>query len=149
GRKLSMFASVGSRVLMLLENSTYPRDPRVRREAKALADAGYQVSVICPAGPGQPWREKLDGIRIYRYPAPPAADSMLGYIWEYGYSMVATFILSLLVLMCEGYDVVHAHNPHDMFVFIAAFYKVFGKRFVYDHHDIAPELYYARFGVKN
>ena len=144
-----MPASVGGRVLMLLENSTYPRDPRVRREAKALADAGYQVSVICPAGLGQPWREMLDGVRIYRYPAPPAASGILGYLWEYGYSMVATFILSLLVLMREGFDVVHAHNPPDMFVFIAACYKLFGKRFVYDHHDIAPELYCARFEVRN
>jgi glycosyltransferase involved in cell wall biosynthesis len=144
-----MSASVGSRVLMLLENSTYPQDPRVRREAKALADAGYQVSVICPAGPGQPWRERLDGVRIYRYPAPPAASGILSYLWEYGYSMVATFFLSLLVLVREGFDVVHAHNPPDMFVFIAAFYKLFGKRFVYDHHDITPELYCARFEVRN
>src|SRR5262249_37841789 len=119
-----MSASVGNRVLMLLENSTYPQDPRVRKEAKALADAGYQVSVICPAGLGQPWREMLDGVCIYRYPAPPAASGILSYLWEYGYSMIATFFLSLLVLMRQGFDVVHTHNPPDTFVFIAAFYKL-------------------------
>jgi glycosyltransferase involved in cell wall biosynthesis len=139
----------GKRVLMLLENLTYPQDPRVRKEARALADAGYQVSVICPAGPGQPWREMLDGVLIYRYPAPPVLNGALGYLWEYGYAMVATCFFSLFVLIREGFDVVHAHNPPDTFVFIAAFYKLFGKCFVFDHHDIAPELYCARFGSGN
>ncbi len=141
-----MKRSVGNRVLMLLENCSYPRDDRVRQEARTLAVAGYQVSVICPLDPGQPWREILDGVRVYRFPAPPPANSFLGYLWEYGYSMAATFALSLLVLLREGFDVVHAHHPPDTFVFIAAFYKLFGKRFVYDHHDLAPEMYYARFG---
>jgi len=96
--------------------------------------------------PGQSWREILDGVRVYRFPAPSVANGFLGYLWEYGYSMAATFALSLLVFLREGFDVVHAHNPPDTFVFIAAFYKLFGKRFVYDHHDLAPEMYHARFG---
>ena len=141
-----MKASVGSRVLMLLEKGPYPRDYRVRREARALAAAGCRVSVICPSVPGQPWREMLDGVRVYRFPAPPAANSFLGYLWEYGYSMVATFIISLLIFLCEGFDVVHAHNAPDTLVLIAAFYKLLGKRSVYDHHDLAPEMYYTRFG---
>jgi len=141
-----MKASVGGRVLMLLENCPYPQDPRVRHEARTLAAAGYQISVICPLDPGQPWREILDDVRVYRFPAPPAANGFLGYLWEYGYSMLATFVLSLLVFLRGGFDVVHAHCPPDTFVFIAAFYKLLGKRFVYDHHDLAPEMYYARFG---
>lgn len=140
-----METSVGRRVLMLLENSPYPRDPRVRQEAAALTAAGYQVSVICPLAPGQPWREILDGVHVYRFSAPPAANGFLGYLWEYGYSMMATFVLSLLVFLREGFDIVHAHCPPDTFVFIAAFYKLLGKRFVYDHHDLAPELYNAHF----
>jgi glycosyltransferase involved in cell wall biosynthesis len=131
---------------MLLENNPYPQDGRVRGEANALAAAGYRVSVICPSARGQPWREILGGVRVYRFPAPPAANGFLGYLWEYGYSMVATFVISLLVLLREGFDVVHAHNPPDTFVLIAAFYKLLGKRFVYDHHDLAPGAYYARFG---
>jgi glycosyltransferase involved in cell wall biosynthesis len=134
-----------NRILMLLENQTYPRDFRVRREATALTAAGYKVSVICPAGPGQPFRETLNGVRLYRYPEPPAANGFLGYLWEYGYAMAAAFVLSLLVFLGEGFDVVHAHNPPDTFVFIAAFYKLLGKRFVFDHHDLSPEMYQARF----
>jgi len=141
-----MKTSVGSRVLMLLENSSYPWDGRVRKEARALAAAGYRVSVICPLSPGQPWREVIDGVHVYRFPAPSAGNGFLGYLWEYGYSIVATFFLSLLVLLREGFDVVHAHNPPDTFVLVAGFYKLLGKCFVYDHHDLAPEMYYARFG---
>ncbi len=136
---------VNNRILMLLENQTYPRDFRVRREATALTAAGYRVSVICPAGPGQPLRETLNGVRLYRYWQPPAGNGFLGYLWEYGYAMSATFLLSLLAFFREGFDVVHAHNPPDTFVFIAAFYKLLGKRFVFDHHDLSPEMYQARF----
>jgi len=143
---MDMETSVSRRVLMLLENAPYSQDARVPGEAKALVSAGYEVSVICPVGPQEPWRETLDGVCVYRFPAPPAAKGFPGYLLEYGYAMIATFFLSLLVLLREGFDVVHAHCPPDTFVFIAAFYKLLGKLFVYDHHDLAPELYYARFG---
>jgi glycosyltransferase involved in cell wall biosynthesis len=134
-----------NRILMLLENLPYPQDVRVRREATALAAAGYSVSVICPSDAGQPSRDIVNGVRVYRYAAPPPANGFLGYLWEYGYSMAASFVLSLVIFFQEGFDVVHAHNPPDTFVFIAAFYKLFGKRFVYDHHDLSPEMYQARF----
>lgn len=137
------------RILMLLENSSYPMDVRVRREAKSLVSvAGYHVMVIAPSSPGQPQHEMIEGVRIYRYPAPPPAMSFLGYLWEYGYSMLVIFLLSLRVLMRDGFDIVHAHHPPDAFGFIGAFYRLLGKRFVLDHHDLAPELYYARFGGK-
>jgi glycosyltransferase involved in cell wall biosynthesis len=140
-----MKARVGKRVLMLLENGTYPQDPRVFLEASALTQAGYQVTVIAPAIPGQPHHEVLAGIGVYRYPPPPAVNGVLGYLWEYGYSMTAAFVISLLVFVRHGFDIVHAHNPPDTFVFIAAFYKLFGARFVFDHHDLSPEMYRARF----
>jgi glycosyltransferase involved in cell wall biosynthesis len=143
-----MMAFAGKRVLMWLENLPYPRDIRVRQEADALVASGYQVSVICPAGPKQPWRERIAGVYVFRYPAPPAANSFLGYIWEYGYSLLASFVLSLLVSIHPGFDVIHAANPPDTAVIIAAFYKIFGKRFVYDHHDLMPEMYWERFGGK-
>ena len=119
----------GNRILMLLENRPYPQDLRVRREANALRAAGYQVAVICPIDTGQPFRETVDGVSVYRYPAPPDANGLFAYLWEYGYSMFFSFLLSVRVFFAEGFDVVHAHNPPDTFVFIAVFYKFFGKRF--------------------
>jgi len=106
-------APAGGRVLMLVENNSYPQDFRVRHEARALAEAGYQVTVISPARPGQRWRETIDGVRVYRYPAPREMSGVIGYLFEYGYSTVALFILSLLVYLREGFDVVHAANPPD------------------------------------
>ena len=141
-----MMSASRCRILMFLENLPFPQDVRVRREAAALVQAGYRVTVICPSSKGQPFHEELNGVQVYRYPAPPSANGFIGYVAEYGYSMIASFVLSLLVFLRGGFDVVHAHNPPDTFVFIAGFYKLFfGKRFVYDHHDLAPEMYRARF----
>jgi glycosyltransferase involved in cell wall biosynthesis len=137
-----------NRVLMLVENNFFQQDPRVLLEAQTLVSSGYQVSVICPAGPKQSWREKVNGTHVFRYPSAPYFKGALGYLWEYAYSFVATFALSLFIFMTRGFDIIHAANPPDTMVFIAAFYKIFGKRFIYDHHDLAPELYYARFGDK-
>ena len=130
---------------MLLENLPFPQDLRVRREAFALTSAGYRVTVICPSGKGQSSREMVNGVAVYRYPAPRSAQGFLSYAWEYAYSMTISFLLSLVVFFREGFDAIHAHNPPDTFVFIAMFYKMFGKRFVYDHHDLSPEMYVARF----
>src|SRR5450756_215751 len=107
-------------VLMLLENSFYPVDSRVRQESRALARAGYQVTVICPAQRGQPLRETVDGVVVYRFPAPPEANGVAAYLWEYAYSMTATFFISLWVLFHEGFDVIHAADPPDSFALIAA-----------------------------
>lgn len=140
-----MRATAGKRILMLLENHPYPQDGRVRREAMALREAGYQVSVICPAAGGQPLRETVAGVCVCRYPAPPPGDGLLGYLWEYGYSMLVASILTFLVFIKHGFDVIHAHNPPDTFALIAAPYKLLGKRFIFDHHDLSPEMYDARF----
>jgi glycosyltransferase involved in cell wall biosynthesis len=143
---MSVNRSAGKRVLMLLENSIYPADPRVFAEATALTEAGYQVTVIAPAVSGQPLYEVLNAVRVCRFPLRPSGNGLLGYLWEYGYSMAATFVISLVVFARYGFDVVHANNPPDTFVLIAAFYKLFGVRFIFDHHDLSPEMYYARFG---
>jgi glycosyltransferase involved in cell wall biosynthesis len=142
--EVGMKTPVGKHVLMLLENSHYPQDTRVSREARALTSAGYQVSVISPAMRGQSWHESLDSVCVYRFPLPLLGNGFLGYLWEYGYSMLTTFVLSLLVYLRKRFDVIHAANPPDTFVLIAAFYKLLGVRFVYDHHDLSPEMYQAR-----
>lgn len=134
-----------NRVLMLLENQAYPQDHRVRREAVALARAGYRVSVVCPATQAQVRHEVVDGVRVYRFRSPVPANGFLGYLWEYGYSTAMSFFLSLWIFWREGFDVMHVHNPPDTFAFIGAFYKLFGKPFVFDHHDLSPQMYRARF----
>lgn len=133
-------------VLMLIENASYPRDIRVRQEALALVSAGYRVSVICPAEAGQLWHEVAEKVDVYRYPSPRPGSGVAGYLWEYGYSMLAALLLSSFVAARKGVDIIHAANPPDTFVFIGALYKLLGKRYVFDHHDLAPELYRYRYG---
>ena len=134
-----------ARVLMLVENCSYPRDVRVRREAETLAEAGCEVSVICPALKGQVRRERLNGVRVVRYVSPPEARGQLGYVVEYGYSLLAALMLTLRIAMRGGIDVIHAANPPDLFVVIAALFRPFGVKFIYDQHDLAPDMYRARY----
>ena len=131
---------------MLLENHPYPQDGRVRREATSLARAGYSVTVISPGRPDQPRSETINGVKIYRYPQPAERDGFIGYLMEYGYSMVAIAILTVWVAFRSGFDVIHAHNPPDTLAIIAAPFKLAGKKFVFDHHDLSPEMYDALFG---
>jgi glycosyltransferase involved in cell wall biosynthesis len=138
-----------NRVLLLLENSYYPRDARVRREAESLAEAGFEVTVICPALRAQPKREMLNEVRVWRFTPAPEARGLLGYALEYGYALAATLVLSIRLAFRYGFDVLHAANPPDLFVLIAAVYKPFGKRFIYDQHDLAPEMYQARFAGRS
>lgn len=141
--------SVGTRVLILLENNLYSIDQRVQKEARALVAAGYVVTVICPRESSQPWREMIEGVLVYGFPAPPVARGVLGYLWEYTYSLVMTFLISLVASFQPGFDFVHAANPPDTLVLIGLFYKLFGKHFVFDHHDLSPELYLALFGKRS
>jgi glycosyltransferase involved in cell wall biosynthesis len=135
------------RVLMLVENLPSPFDRRVWQEAGALRDAGYGVSIICPTGPGCERRfETIDGIDIHRYPLPLEASGAAGYALEYAAALWQAFFLSWRVLRTRGFDAIHACNPPDLFFLIGWFYKLFGKKFVFDHHDLNPELYEAKFG---
>ncbi len=137
-------------VLILVENLPVPFDRRVWQEALALRAAGYTVSVICPRAPDyHAGYEVIDGIHIHRYRPAPEAATPAGYVLEYGNALLATFVLTWKVLLTRGFDVVHACNPPDMFFLIGAFFKLFGKKFVFDHHDIGPELYEAKFGRRD
>ncbi len=138
----------GKRVLMLVENSSYPEDGRIYHEATALVEAGYQVSVICQSRPDHPWHEVKDGVYIFRYPYLISGKGLISYLWEYTYSLVAMFILSILAFVKPGFDYIHAANPPDTAVFIAAFYKLFRKRFVFDHHDLSPEIFQVKYGAQ-
>ena len=138
------------RVLILVENLPSPFDRRVWQEATALHDAGYAVSIICPTGKGfESCFEEIDGIAIYRYPLPMEAEGAVGYALEYSAALFHTFLLCWRVLFTRGFDVIHACNPPDLFFLIGGFFKLLGKKFVFDHHDINPELYEAKFGRRD
>jgi len=139
-----MPVSSNGRILMLLENNGYPGDTRVRREALALVEAGFQVAVIAPREGVEPSHEIVDGVSVYRYPPPKENDSVLGFAWEFFYSTCAAFLVSFKVAMREGFDAIQAHSPPDTLFAVGLFYKLFGKKFVFDHHDLSPELYQAR-----
>jgi glycosyltransferase involved in cell wall biosynthesis len=136
------------RVLIVVENLPVPFDRRVWSEATALQRNGYQVSVICPKGKNATAsHEVIDGIHIYRHWMPLEASGMGGYLLEYSAALFWEFLLSLKVMATRGFDAIQACNPPDMLFLVGAFYKyIFGKRFVFDHHDISPELFEAKFG---
>lgn len=134
------------RVLIIVQNLPVPLDRRVWMECLALRSAGVGVSVICPKGPGDPWRHTIEGVRIYKYPPPPAAKGVLGYAFEFGYCWLVTALLSLLVAIKDGFSVIQACNPPDTYWALALLYRPFGKKFVYDQHDLNPEVFLSRFG---
>ena len=138
------------RVLILVENLPSPFDRRVWQEATTLREAGYLVSIICPTGKGYEKKyEAIDGIDIWRYALPAEAEGALGYAAEYSAALFWTFLLSWRVFFGRGFDAIHACNPPDLFFLIGNFFKLLGKKFVFDHHDANPELYEAKFGRRD
>jgi glycosyltransferase involved in cell wall biosynthesis len=141
---------VNRRVLIIVENLPCPFDRRVWQEARTLAAAGYQVSIICPKGRGyEAAFETIEGIAIYRHSLPFEASGFAGYALEYTWALVAQLYLSLKVLATRGFDALHACNPPDTIFLLGRLYKLFGKKFLFDHHDINPELYEAKFGRRD
>jgi glycosyltransferase involved in cell wall biosynthesis len=136
------------RILIIVENLPVPFDRRVWAEAQSLHRAGYEVSVICPRGPfAESPFELIDAIEIHRHPLPIQAKGKFAYLAEYSSALFWEFAYSLKVFWGSGFDAIHACNPPDLIVLIGAFYKyLFGKKFVFDHHDLNPELFEAKFG---
>ncbi|HQU70313.1 MAG TPA: glycosyltransferase family 4 protein [Albidovulum sp.] len=140
----------GRRVLIVVENLPVPLDRRVWLEATTLTQSGYAVTVICPTGRG--WdkhHEIIDGIEIFRYPAPPEAHSgAAAYAREYLGSLWHWFRLAGKVRKARGFDVIHGCNPPDLVFLLAWWYRWRGVRYLFDHHDVCPELFVAKFGRK-
>lgn len=134
------------KVLIIVENLPVPFDRRVWQEARALKAAGAEVSVISPTGKGftEPY-ECLEGIHVYRHPLPVEANSAAGYAREYGAALYHQMRLAFKVWRTHGFDTLHGCNPPDLIFLIALPFKLMGKRYVFDHHDINPELYEAKF----
>ena len=156
---------LNQKVLMFVENH-FPYDFRVRNEAYTLTKEGYRVTVISYKNDGDKTFEIVNGVYVYRIPRIklfkknkreessflqkifPRIKSVVEYIFEYIYFTFVCFIMSLHLALKEGVDIFHAHNPPDTLFLIGAFYKLFGKKFVFDHHDLSPELYLTRFSGK-
>jgi glycosyltransferase involved in cell wall biosynthesis len=136
--------ALAGKALILVENLSVPFDRRVWQESLALRDAGWEVHVICPQGTmrdTEPYAE-IDGVRIHRYPLRAAIGGPVGYLREYGSALWHTYRLARTI---GPVDVVHACNPPDLFFLIARRFKRRGARFVFDQHDLVPELYLSRF----
>lgn len=133
-------------VLIVVQNLPVPLDRRVWLECRALTAAGYEVSVICPKGPGDPGHAVVASVHLYKYRPPPAARGPAGYAWEFAYCWLRTAWLSLRVWRRRRFDVLQACNPPDTYWLLARAWRPRGVRFVFDHHDLNPEVFLSRFG---
>lgn len=139
----------GRKILIVVENLPVPFDRRVWQEARTLQKSGAQVSIICPMGKGYTERyQLLEGIHIYRHPMPLEADGALGYLLEYSAALFWETVLSWKILFKHGFDTIQGCNPPDLIFLIAWQFKLLGKRYIFDHHDINPELFEAKFGKR-
>jgi glycosyltransferase involved in cell wall biosynthesis len=134
------------RVLIVVQNLPVPLARRVWLECQALTAAGYGVTVICPKGPGDPAFEVLDGVRIHKYAPPPPAKALISYLYEFLYCWLRTAVLAVREYRQVGFDVLQACNPPDTYFALATLFRPLGVKFVFDHHDLCPEIYTAKFG---
>jgi glycosyltransferase involved in cell wall biosynthesis len=134
------------RVLIIVQNLPVPFDRRVWLECRALTAAGYEVTVVCPKGKGDPVHEVVEGVTLLKYPPYAPGGRAAGFVVEYAYSFLATARLALRARRDGRFDVVQACNPPDIFWPLARWLRRRdGSRFVFDHHDLCPELYESRF----
>lgn len=134
-------------ILILVENLPVPFDRRVWQESRALVDAGYLVTVICPMG-SRDHREPdvvLEGVHVVRFPLRAATAGPTGYLREYAWALWHTLRLARRVSRTQPVDVVHACNPPDLLFLVALVLRRQGARLVFDHHDLVPELFLSRF----
>jgi glycosyltransferase involved in cell wall biosynthesis len=134
------------RVLIIIQNLHVPFDRRVWLESKALVAAGYDVTVVCPKGPDDPAYHVIDDVKMHKYRGYSPGGTKLGYVGEYVYSFLMTLRLVLRARRQGRFEVLQACNPPDIFWPIAMLLRrIDGTRFVFDHHDLCPELYQSRF----
>lgn len=137
-------------ILFIVENLPVPLDRRTWQQALALSNSGADVSVICPKMKGYVKKfEIIDGIEIHRHPLPVEASSALGYLAEYSTALFWEFFLCLKIFLKKRFHVIEACNPPDLIFLVALPFKLFGVKYVFDHHDLTPELYIAKFNKKN
>jgi glycosyltransferase involved in cell wall biosynthesis len=141
---------VRKKILIIVENSPVPLDPRVWKQARSLHAAGYEVIVLCPRNRNaQEGYEFLDGIRIYRHPTAKEGSGHWGYFSEYTYALFWEFLYSWWIYLRHGFHVIQGCNPPDDIFLVALPFKLFGVKYIFDHHDVNPELYLSKYGKKN
>ncbi len=142
-----MQESVGKHVLIIVENLPLPFDRRVWMESNTLTKAGYKVSIICPKGKGYESEfESINDIDIYRHDLPPEESSAKGYLREYSHALYHEWRLARKIYKKQKFDVIQACNPPDLIFLVALWFKILhGVKFIFDHHDLNPELYESKF----
>ena len=138
------------KILIIVENLPVPFDGRVWKEATALHNAGYGVTVLCPRGKGYSGGyECLEGIHIYRHPMPKEGNSAIGYLVEYGSALGWELLYAIWIYLRRGFQTIQGCNPPDNIFLVALLFRAVGVRYIFDHHDASPELYVSKYGVKN
>ena len=138
------------KILIIIENAPAPGDPRVWKEAIALRDAGYSVTILSPRVKRFPnGYEFIDGIHIYRHPMPKEGNGAFSYIWEYFWALFWEFLYSCWIFMRRGFHVIQGCNPPDDIFLVALPFRIFGVKYIFDHHDVNPELYLAKYDRKD
>ena len=139
----------GKSVLIIVENLPLPFDRRVWQEARTLKAAGANVFAICPTGRGYEARhEVIEGIEIHRHPLPLEASALGGFAFEYAAAMFWQARLAWQIWRKHRFDIIHGCNPPDLIFLIALIFRPFGVKYIFDHHDIVPELFEAKFGKR-
>jgi glycosyltransferase involved in cell wall biosynthesis len=136
-------------ILIIVENLPVPFDRRVWQEANTLTENGAKVSIICPKTKDYTKKyEVINGIEIYRHPLNAEGSGAWGYLREYSTALFWEFFLALKVYSKKKFQVIHGCNPPDLIYLVALPFKLFGVKYVFDHHDINPELYEAKFNKR-
>ena len=142
-------SGAGRKILIIVENLPVPFDTRVWQEATTLVENGYTVSVICPKGKGYEKEEEvLAGVHVYRHDLKTEGSGFVGYVKEYGSALYHEIRLAKKIYKEIGFDVIHGCNPPDDIYMVAKHFRRYGVRYVFDHHDICPELFEAKFGKR-
>jgi len=135
-----------TRVLIVIENVALARDHRARKQAATLLSDGYQVSVICRRDAENHRFPELERVRIYEYRGPREAAAKIGFLWEYGYSLLVAFVLCVRVALEHGFDVMQVGNPPDAQFLLALPFRPCGCTLIVDQRDLSPEVYRDRYG---